>query len=149
MLPGQIPFVGSSSQSNGRTATIENTEHLHSGNTFTVSYNGSVGEVFYQPEPFWASDNVNVFYPRFQMSRSIALFCMTVIRKYGKHYNYAHKWTKERMEAERVSLPVTAEGEPDYAAMATLISAVEKRTIDRLSAWRKREREATARCITS
>ena len=56
------------------TAKIANKEHLHKGGTITVSYNGSVGETFYQEEPFWASDDVNVLYPKFNLTKNIAMF---------------------------------------------------------------------------
>ena len=49
----------------------------HSGffwiNKITVCYNGSVGETFYQDQPFLASDDVNVLYPKFDMTKEIRL----------------------------------------------------------------------------
>ena len=33
---------------------------IQDGNTISLSYNGSVGEAFYQPRPSWATDDVNV-----------------------------------------------------------------------------------------
>lgn len=47
MIEGNINFVGSSASNNGITARIGNKEYLHPAHTFTVSYNGSVGEVFF------------------------------------------------------------------------------------------------------
>ena len=71
---------------------------MHPGGTITVTYNGSVGEVFYQTERFWASDDVNVLYSKRPMIESVALYFCAAIRKCGKKYGYAYKWTKEFME---------------------------------------------------
>ena len=74
MKDGKIRFIGASAINNGITAYISNDEHLHPQNTITLSYNGSIGEAFYQDEIFWASDDVNVLYPKFEMNREMAFF---------------------------------------------------------------------------
>ena len=45
-----------------------NVKPNHDGNTLTINYDGSVGETFYQPEDFWASDSVNILYPKFELN---------------------------------------------------------------------------------
>ena len=54
MIPGTINFIGSTSVNNGVTAKVSNSSHIHNGNTITVTYNGSVGEAFYQTDSYWA-----------------------------------------------------------------------------------------------
>ncbi len=115
MLPGDIAFIGSSAANNGVTARVGNTEHLHPANTFTVSYNGSVGEVFLQEEPFWASDDVNVWYPLFVFSREAVQYIMAVVKKLSARYSYTSKWTIDRMQEETISLPVHPSPDPDHA----------------------------------
>lgn len=97
MAPGGTAFIGATDSNNGVTARIAN-EPLHPAGTITVSYNGSVGEAFFQTEPFWASDDVNVFYPRFELSREVALFLVTLIRLEKFRYNYGRKWGLETMK---------------------------------------------------
>lgn len=126
MIPGNIKFVGATGLNNGETARIGNTEHIHDANTITVTYNGSVGEVFYQDEPFWASDDVNVLYPKFEMTVESALFFKSVILPLRKQYSYTHKWVKEALENDVLLLPVTEEEVPDYDFMETYIRAIEK-----------------------
>lgn len=121
MIKGNINFIGASAVNNGVTALIGNTAHLHPANTITVSYNGSVGEAFYQTQPFWASDDVNVLYPHFIMNREIALFLLPIIRKVGKRYAFENKWKLEEMEKETIFLPCNLNGEPDYSYMTAFI----------------------------
>lgn len=120
MLPGDTPFVGASSFNNGVTARISQ-EPQHPAGALTVSSNGSVGEVFYQPEPFWASSDVAVFYPRFETSREVAIFLATLIRLEKFRYNYGRKWGLETMNKSILRLPVDTNGAPDFDAMATLV----------------------------
>jgi hypothetical protein len=105
MKPGKTPFVGSSDSKNGITAHIAQ-EPIHQGNTISVCYNGSVGEAFYQPEAFWASDDVNVLYPHFELTPARALFLTTLIKKEKFKYNYGRKWHLARMKKSQIKLPV-------------------------------------------
>lgn len=136
MKDGTIKFVGSSAMNNGETHRIANNEKLHPANTITVCYNGSVGETFYQDESFWASDDVNVLYPKFDMTKLIAMFICPIIKSVGKKYAFIDKWKQENMKNEIIRLPITSTGEPywqymeDY--MRSIMSKSEK-TIDNLS----------------
>ena len=91
MKDGKIRFIGASAINNGITAYISNDEHLHPQNTITLSYNGSIGEAFYQDEMFWASDDVNVLYPKFEMNREMAFFIIPLLKTAGKRYAFIDK----------------------------------------------------------
>lgn len=114
MKEGKIRFIGASAINNGITAYISNDEHLHPKNTITLSYNGSIGEAFYQDEIFWASDDVNVLYPKFEMNREIAFFIIPLLKTAGKRYAFIDKWKKEDMEKSKIPLPIDKDGNPDY-----------------------------------
>ena len=121
MKDGKIRFIGASAINNGITAYISNDEHLHSQNTITLSYNGSIGEAFYQDEMFWASDDVNVLYPKFEMNREMAFFIIPLLKTAGKRYAFIDKWKKEDMEKSKIPLPVDKDGNPDYKYMENYI----------------------------
>lgn len=122
MKPGAIHFIGATAFNNGVTAKIGNDEHLHPANVITVSYNGSVGEAFYQEEPFWASDDVNILYPKFSLTREIALFLIPLIRAAGKQYEFIDKWKLEDMKATVIRLPVSENGSPDWTWMESFMA---------------------------
>lgn len=124
MIPGDIRFIGSSAMNNGCTAMVGNTENMHPANTITVCYNGSVGETFYQDQPFLASDDVNVLYPKFNMTKEIALFIAPLIKSVSARYNYVDKWKQEDMIADVIKLPVDASGKPDWAYMDAYMQGV-------------------------
>lgn len=124
MREGSNRFIGSSAMCNGLTTQIANDEKLHPANTITVCYNGSVGETFYQDEPFWASDDVNVLYPNFDMSKNIGLFIAPLIRSIGQRYAFVDKWRLEIMKKDCIKLPIDDQGNPDWAYMDSYMRVV-------------------------
>lgn len=124
MLPGDTLFIGASDTNNGETARIGQ-DAIHSGGTISVSYNGSVAEAFYQTEDYWATDDVNVLYPKgFKLTPALALFICTIIRMEKYRFNYGRKWHLERMRESIIKLPVTEAGEPDLLVMENYIKSL-------------------------
>ena len=120
MKQGPTPYIAAIDSNNGYRQGITQNP-IHEGNTITVSYNGSVAEAFYQPKPFWATDDVNVLYPRFSMNQYIALFICAVIKKEKYRFNYGRKWHVERMNTSKIKLPVMDDGQPDFQFMEEYI----------------------------
>lgn len=129
MIDGNINFIGSTAENNGVTAKIGNNKHIHPGGTITVSYNGSVGEVFFQEDPFWASDDVNVWYPKEKWSTEVLQYFMTSIKKLSRKYSYSSKWTLEKMKSETICLPIKNDESIDYDFMQQYVKCIEKKVI--------------------
>lgn len=119
MIEGDTPFIGATLENNGITARVGNIGHVHPGGLMTVAYNGqkATGKAFYQPIPFWASDDVNVLYPKFPLTEGIALFLAPLFWEAGRPYSFGDKWSKDVMENDCLTLPADASGEPDWAYM--------------------------------
>lgn len=114
MTNGNIPYIGATDSNNGITAYISNNEHLHKPCTISVSYNGSIAEAYYQTKPYWATDDVNVLYPKFHMNKYIAMFLVTLINKEKYRFNYGRKWDKDSMLSSKIKLPTTNNNSPDW-----------------------------------
>ena len=126
MKEGSINYIGATAFNNGITNHIGNDEHIHPAGTLTVAYNGSIGQTFYQEEPFWATDDVNVLYPKFDMNKQIAMFIAPLIKSVGRNYVYTDKWAIDDMRNSSIFLPVTEEGNPDWNYIESYIRQVEK-----------------------
>lgn len=122
MVKGNTPFIGAIDKNNGYREFIGQKPN-HLGNTITVNYNGSVAEAFYQPLPFWASDDVNVLYPKFKMNQFNALFITTLIKLEKYRFNYGRKWHLERMKISEIKLP-TKDKKPDFKYMENFIKTL-------------------------
>lgn len=123
MIDGTDNYLGAIDNNNGVREKIT-AERLWEPNCITVNYNGSVGEAFYQSEPFWASDDVNVLYPKgWELNKYIGLFIATVIKAERPKYNYGRKWKKEVMKKSVIKLP-SKNGEPDYEYMENFMKSL-------------------------
>lgn len=139
MIIGEIPYIGAIDSNNGVSAHISNNKYLHSANTISVSYNGSIAEAYYQTEPFWATDDVNVLYPKFDLNINIALFLTTIINREKYRFNYGRKWDKELMKSSKIKLPIDNNCKPDWQwienyVKETLIPKLPSKT---KSVWKK------------
>lgn len=116
---GSTPYIGAIDSNNG-IANYIGQDAIHAGNTISLSYNGSVGEAFYQPKPFWATDDVNVLYFREEngvaFNKYIALFVCAVLRQEKYRYSYGRKWVLESMKSTAIKLPEKS-GKPNWSYM--------------------------------
>lgn len=120
---GETPYLGATNKNNGITSYIDR-DPIHGGNVISVNYDGSIGEAYYQPEPFWCSDAVNVLYPKFEMNPFHAMFLVTLIRKERYRYNYGRKWGMERMKQSKIKLPVNRTDNPDWDFIESYIKTL-------------------------
>ena len=123
MTNGGTPFIGSTDSNNAHRQYVA-AKPNHEGNTITVNYNGSVAEAFYQSAQFWASDDVNVLYPKFNLNQYIGMFLCTLIRQERFRFNYGRKWHLKRMNETIIRLPVESNGDPDWKFMEGYIKSL-------------------------
>lgn len=129
--PGDTPYVGASQFNNGITHYIGNDEHIHPGGVLTVCYDGPVGTTFYQSNPFWVTDSVNVLYPRKKLPAEVLLFIAPIIQRIGSNFNYNDKWKLADMQSATIKLPVDTSGEPDWDYMElTMKTLLDKKAAD-------------------
>lgn len=114
--PGPTRFVGASDRNNGVTDTCD-LEPIFPAHTISVPYDGSIGFAFYQDQPFFALDSVQVLLPRYDVSRFALLFVAAMIRFEKFRFSYGYKWHLKRMRATTIRLPVLENGSPDWAGM--------------------------------
>ncbi|MCL2627723.1 MAG: restriction endonuclease subunit S [Oscillospiraceae bacterium] len=124
MIEGDVNFIGAISDNNGVRQFID-VEPMGKPNCITVNYNGSVGEAFYQNKPFWASDDVNIFYANgWLLNKYIAMFIITAIKANRYRFSYGRKWTLDKMKDSLIKLPQSSDGSPDWAYMESYIKAL-------------------------
>lgn len=114
-MEGTTPYLSASNINNGIASYIDLSPDFE-GNCIVT---GKVGcTAFYQPEPFCATSDVNVFKPKFKMSQLVGLFITSVI-----NFSENYKWTYGRQcrvgnsKMIIVKLPANDRGEPDWQYM--------------------------------
>ncbi|ALD13352.1 restriction endonuclease subunit S [Clavibacter capsici] len=115
--PGSTRFIGASEKNNGITDMCD-LAPTFPPHCLTVPYNGnSVGIAFYQDQPFFASDDVQVLIPRQDATRWALLFVAALIRFERTRFSYGYKWNMARMKKTGIRLPALDSGEPDWDYM--------------------------------
>ena len=129
MIEGSLNYIGAISDNNGVRQKIDAPKQ-YDGNCITINYNGSVGEAFYQDQPFWASDDVNVLQLKNHLlNENIAMFLITLIKANKYRFSYGRKWTLEKMSESEIPLPVNEEENPDWGFMEQYIKSLRHKHI--------------------
>jgi hypothetical protein len=116
LVSGATPYIRASALNNGISQLVS-LQPAFPGGLITVASNGSVGEAFYQPDPFVASDDVVVLHPLQPISAPACLFVCTIIRNEQYRFSYGRKWFTSRMQDHVIRLPANPEGQPDWQFM--------------------------------
>lgn len=133
MLDGTTPFIGATDSNNGITNYVGNINDSVDSNVLGVNYNGSVVENFYHPYSAIFSDDVK----RLKLkgitdNKYVYLFIKTMILQQKEKYMYAYKFNEQRMRKQKIMLPVTDEGVPDYDFMANYMKQKEDALLNRI-----------------
>lgn len=122
-IEGDTPLVSSYGQENGVTNFIGNEDKVRKFTDCLSIANGgsSAGKTFYHPYTFVAADHVTQCWNK-NLNKYQYLFLATVMTKAltGK-YSFSHEISDPRLAKERIMLPATESGEPNYDYMEQYI----------------------------
>lgn len=125
-LEGKIPYASSTSLNNGIDGFIGNTENVRTfSDCLTIANSGSVGSTFYQPFSVIASDHVTKLQSK-KFNKYIYLFLATVVSRISAKYSFNREINDLRIKKEKVLLPITDKGEPDYLFMENFMRKKEE-----------------------
>lgn len=125
-ISGCLPFVTAGEADTGISAFIGNPVHRFKANTVTIDMFGSAK---YRNYEYGADDHVAVVHTD-ELEKMAVLFITSAIHKaaYTGEFHYGRNFYAKDADNLMINLPVK-DGEPDYAYMQTLISAVQKQVI--------------------
>lgn len=114
---GNQPYVSSTGINNGLDGYVGNKEKVRVfENCLTLANSGSVGSTFYQPYSFVASDHVTKLENK-AFSKYINLFLSGIVSRLGEKYSFNREINDTRIKREKILLPITSKGKPDYEFM--------------------------------
>lgn len=135
---GTIPYVSSTSMNNGIDGFISTNRTARTfSNCLTIANSGSVGSSFYQPFPFIASDHVTHLKNE-EYTMYVYLFIATMTRRMSEKYNFNREINDLRISKERILLPTTGGGSPDYEYMEQYVKAIMHRKLNEYLDYTKR-----------
>ena len=119
MNEGSRPFIGAADSNNGVTNFVSNTNASLDHNVLGVNYNGNgVAIGFYHPyEAIFTDDVKRIKFKEHDGNKYVYLFLKAAILKQKSKYQYGYKFSGERMNRQKITLPSTADGKPDFDYM--------------------------------
>lgn len=117
-VPGTRPFIGATDNNNGVTGFVGNDNSSRDSNVLGVNYNGAPCIAFYHPYECIFTDDVKRLHLRYHDdNKYVLLFFKAIIMQQRKKYGYGYKFKEKRMLRQKLMLPITDSGEPDYEYM--------------------------------
>lgn len=124
-ISGDVPYISSTATNNGIDNFIGNTKKVREfSNCLTIANSGSVGSSFFHPYKFIASDHVTHFKSS-RLDKYSYLFIATQTKRLSDKYNFNREINDKRISRDKIMLPVTNAGKPDYKYMAQYIKNIE------------------------
>lgn len=117
-VPGTRPFIGATEGGNGVTGFVGNDNVSKDSNVLGVNYNGAPCIAFYHPyECIFTDDVKRLHLKHCSDSKNLLLFFTEVFAGQRSKYSYGYKFKEKRMLRQKLMLPVTDDGDPDYDYM--------------------------------
>ena len=141
---GEIPYLGATNRNNGvLTFVNEETSMLQRGNCMCFIRNGqgSVGYSVYKREPFISTSD-NTFAYADWLNCFTGNFIVTSSDMIRSKYSFGYKRNNERLIKDKIMLPTTPAGEPDYLYMESYIKEIMLRKYNEYLNYKKVDSDA-------
>lgn len=125
-MPGDIPYISSSSVNNGICHFVSNTNETLEGGCISVNRNGSVGYAFYHSYKALYSNDTRKLRLKHQ-NKYISIFVANQITNQRAKYSYGYKMGTGRLKRQKIMLPIDESGNPDWNYMEQYTKALFKR----------------------
>ncbi len=134
-----ISYIGATNRNNGVLCfvndTVDNRKMMQEGNCigFIKNGDGSAGYAIYKQEPFISTSDVIYGYAKW-LNPYTGLFFVASQDMIEHKYSHGYKRNVQHFKGDRVMLPVTDDGQPDYQFMEDYVREL-------MSASRKQYRQ--------
>lgn len=134
---GPFNYVSRGTTNNGIASKIQyDSKYLNDGHT--LSFAQDTAAIFYQDEPYFTGNKVNVFKLNDKygnLTRDLALYLVGAIRSAFPDFKWGMMLNIEKIANTDIELPVTPAGEPDFEYMTMRIRGLEAERIRELEAY--------------
>lgn len=144
-IKGALPFVTAGEADEGVSAYIGNKVHVFLKNTITIDMFGSAK---YRNYDYGGDDHVAVVHTE-KLPKYASVFITTAIHKssHNGQFDYGKNFYAKDADELNILLP-TFNGNPDFVAMETFISAIHKLVIKDVVLYADRKIEATKNVVS-
>ena len=132
-----IPYIGATNRNNGVMCYVEDNEISHKmiqdGNCigFIKNGDGSAGYAIYKHESFISTSDVIYGYADW-LNLYTGLFFVAAQDMIEEKYSHGYKRNRQHLRGDKVMLPITSAGKPDYKFMEDYVKDLKKEKIDKM-----------------
>jgi len=117
-IEGKRPFIGATDNANGVTGFVSNDNASRDRNVLGVNYNGAPCIAFYHPYECIFTDDVKRLHLKdYGDNKYVLLFFKAIVMQQRSKYSYGYKFKEKRMLRQKLMVPLSDAGKPDYAYM--------------------------------
>lgn len=125
---GDTPYITATAEQNGIGYFVGNQNETLARNCLSVNRNGSVGYSFFHPYNALFGNDTRKLIPKCK-SKYVGFFLARCITEQRHKYGYGLKMGTGRLLRQKIMLPVTNSGTPDYEFMDEYMQQIEKRIL--------------------
>ncbi len=125
---GDIPLVSAKKTRNGYKAFIsDNGKPLFRENILTLNNDGDggVGIAYYQPHSLALDTHVTGLTPKIKINKYSLLFISRSITQQRDKYSHGYSINNNRLEKQKIMLPIKEDGAPDWEFMEQYMKGLE------------------------
>lgn len=140
---GTIPFIASGNENNGVEKYVAAKNDILDKKG-CISVSPVDGSCFYQPNDFLGRGGAGssiILLRNSNLNQYSALFVCSSLRKVCSKYNYSNMGSASKIKKEKILLPATPAGEPDWKYMEMYMRGAEAITKEKISLLTKKKQE--------
>lgn len=122
---GNNPYITAITGNNGINKFIGNNILFEKNHITIEKVNFSC---YFQPISFYCSHDVSVLKNEY-LNKTISLFICTLLNRYKDKYSYGRQAQMNVVKKEKILLPITSSGQPDYAYMDNYMKYLEQQKL--------------------
>jgi len=124
-IKGKLPYYSASSTKNGLTDFISNPLFIERDKVIVTTF----CDAYFVEGEFTASDEITML-SNSKINKYSGLFISKVITSNKNKYAFGRKAFSERLKRQKILLPTTPKGNPDYAFMETYMREKEQEKLE-------------------
>jgi len=132
-LSGKSAYITRKESNNGLDGFInfEDTDNFLNINYPVITIGNETAEPFVQNFPFFTGTKVNILIPKINLNEDVLFFIATSLKMHKSKYSYSFTVNSTRLKQQKILLPTTVDGKPDYVYMANYMKALEYKKLQK------------------
>ena len=128
---GKVAYITRKESNNGLDGFINNDKSMMNNDFPVITIGNETAEPFVQNSPFFTGTKVNILKPKSRVSKYSLAFIAQCLKRHKAKFSYSFTINSTRLKRQKILLPITPEGEPDYAFMEQFMQEKEQEKLEK------------------